>query len=59
MIKRKFQEIYEQKKKKWKKEDILLELKKERDKQNMFEIENFLFEVQDKSLLRKNKIKYK
>ena len=59
LIKRKFQEIYEQKKKKWKKEDILLELKKERDKQNMFEIENFLFEVQDKSLLRKNKIKYK
>lgn len=59
LIKRKFQEIYEQKKKKWKKEDILLELKKERDKQNMFEIENFLFEVQDKSLLRKNKIKCK
>ena len=57
-IKKKFQEIYEQKKKKWKKEDKLREIKKERDIQNMYETEKFLFEIQDKSLSRKNKTKY-
>ena len=56
-IKKKFQEIYEQKKKKWKKEDKLREIKKERDIQNMYETEKFLFEIQDKSLSRKNKTK--
>ena len=57
-IKKKFQEIYEQKKIKWKKEDILMGLKKEKEMQNIFEIENFLFEVQNKNLLKKNKNKY-
>jgi hypothetical protein len=59
LIKKKFQEIYDQKKIKWKKEDKLRDLKKELDRQNMFEVENFLFEIQDKSLLRKNKAKNK
>ena len=57
-IKKKFQEIYDQKKIKWEKEDLLMDLQKERDRQNIFEIENFLFEIQDKKLLKKNRIKF-
>ena len=57
-IKRKFKEIYDQKKIKWKKEDKLRELKKELDEKNIFEIENFLFEIQDKNILKKKKNKY-
>ena len=59
LIKKKFQEIYDQKKIKWKKEDKLRDLKKELDRQNMFEVENFLFEIQDKNLLKKNRAKNK
>ena len=54
-IRKKFQEIYEQKKLKWKKEDKLYELKKEMDKKNKLEIEDFLFEVQDKHILKRQK----
>ena len=57
IIRKKLQEIYEQKKLKWKKEDKLYEIKKEKDKQNLYEIENFLFEVQNKKLLNKKNIK--
>lgn len=57
-IKRTFQEIYEEKKKRWEKEDIIRGIEKEKDKQNLVEIENFLFEIQDKSLFAKNKTKY-
>ena len=57
LIRKNFQEIYEQKKLKWKKEDKLYELKKERDKQNKHEIENFLFEIQDKNILKRQKYK--
>ena len=56
-IREKFQEIYELKKLKWEKEDKLKELKKERDKQNMLEISKFLYEIQDKKLLKRNNIK--
>ena len=59
LIKKKFQEIYDQKKIRWKKEDKLRDLKKELDRQNMFEVENFLFEIQDKNLLKKNRAKNK
>ena len=55
IIRKKLQEIYEQKKLKWKNEDKLYEIKKEKDRQNMNEIENFLYLVQNKNLLRKNK----
>ena len=47
--------VYEQKKLKWKKEDKLNELKKEMDKKNKLEIEDFLFEVQDKHILKRQK----
>ena len=57
IIRRKFQEIYEQKKLKWKNEDKLYEIKNEKDRQNMNEVENFLFEIHNKNLLRKNKVK--
>ena len=57
IIRKKLQEIYEQKKLKWKKEDKLYEIKKEKDKQNLYEIENFLFEIQNKKLLNKKNIK--
>ena len=43
------------KKLKWKNEDKLYEIKKEKDRQNMDEIENFLYIIQNKKLLRKNK----
>ena len=54
LIKKQFKEIYDQKRIKWKKEDKLKEL----DMQSIFEIENFLFEIQNKNLLKKNKTKY-
>ena len=55
IIRKKLQEVYEQKKLKWKNEDKLYEIKKEKDRQNMDEIENFLYIIQNKKLLRKNK----
>ena len=55
IIRKKLQEVYEQKKLKWKNEDKLNEIKKEKDRQNMDEIENFLYIIQNKKLLRKNK----
>ena len=55
IIRKKLQEVYEQKKLKWKNEDKLYEIKKEIDRQKMNEIEDFLYEIHNKNLLRKNK----
>jgi len=54
-IRKKFQEIYEEKRLKWKKEDKLKELKKEKERQNRIDIENFLFEVSNKKYIQRNK----
>ena len=56
-IRKEFQNIYNQKKLEWKKEEKLNELKKIKENQKRKEIDSFLLNMQNKSLFKKDKQK--